>query len=306
MKLTVAQKGVFLIVLSAVGFSFLPIITRAIYAITPDFKPTDIGFWRFLFACITIWAIIFMREKRASFMPLAAPVRTSLLLGGLYSFSAISAFFGLQLISASLFIVLFYTYPAMVALMSLFMGVRLQLMAWVALGMTLIGVVLTVPDFSQLQADDLTGVVTAFLNAFSVALYFVLSSRLLQGQRDMPRSTAGIMTATLGFIVLMTPIVGGVSLPTTPSVLALLLALAFVSTVIPIFGMTAGIQLIGAPQASIISSIEPALAIVLAMVLLGEQVTPLQWVGAAFIVCAVVLLQLRPNRVPATPQPQPS
>lgn len=303
--LTPARKGVLLIVSSAVGFAFLPIITRSIYALTPDFKPTDIGFWRFFFACLTIWSLIFLRERRVSLRPLTVPLATSALLGGIYAFSAVSAFFGLQRINASLFIVLFYTYPAMVALLSLVMGKRLRLTAWVALSMTLFGIMLTVPDLSQLQADDLVGVITAFLNAFSVALYFVLSSRLLRGSRDLARSTASIMSVTLLVIVASAPLVGGVSVPPNSGTWLLLLALAFVATVIPIFSMTAGIQLIGAPQASIISAIEPALAVLLATLILGESVMPTQWLGTAFIVSAVILLQLNPRRS-LKPQPHPT
>jgi drug/metabolite transporter (DMT)-like permease len=60
--------------------------------------------------------------------------------------------------------------------------------------------------------------------------------------------------------------------------------------------MNMGIQLIGEAQASIISSAEPVMSMLLAVLLLGESVIPIQWLGAGLIVTAVMMLQLRPAR----------
>jgi drug/metabolite transporter (DMT)-like permease len=63
--------------------------------------------------------------------------------------------------------------------------------------------------------------------------------------------------------------------------------------------LNAGIQRIGAAQSAIVSSIEPATTMLVALVLLGEPIFPLQWVGAAFIIAAVILLQVRPTPKPS-------
>ena len=62
--------------------------------------------------------------------------------------------------------------------------------------------------------------------------------------------------------------------------------------------MDQGIQKIGASQASLISTAEPVMSMVVAMILLGEIILPIQWLGAVFIIAGVILLQVRPQAKP--------
>ena len=63
-------------------------------------------------------------------------------------------------------------------------------------------------------------------------------------------------------------------------------------TVMPMTLINAGIQRIGAPMAAIVSAIEPGIAALLAMFLLGEVVLPTQWLGLFCVTAAVILVQL--------------
>ena len=55
-------------------------------------------------------------------------------IGTLLAFAALAAFFGLERLPSGTFSVLFYSYPAMVALLASLLGERLSLVAWIALG----------------------------------------------------------------------------------------------------------------------------------------------------------------------------
>jgi len=288
------QRGIAYIALSALGFAFLPTITRSLY-VTSTFQPTDVGFWRFLLANAVIWAIVALRLRQAAArLPFAGWKVAAL--GVLYALSALAAFFGLQLISASLYVVLFYTYPAMVAIISLMLGVRLSVWAWMAVGMTIIGCVLTIPDFSFLQqGGNLVGVLTALFNALSVAIYYLVSSRWMRQAGDTLHATAWMMLSTFA-VICIAVIPNGLRLPDSVATLALVVLLSTVSTVVPIFAINAGLRLIPPTQGSIISSIEPVMAMLIALVLLGEVIRPLQWVGAALIVAAVILLETSPKQ----------
>jgi drug/metabolite transporter (DMT)-like permease len=110
----------------------------------------------------------------------------------------------LERIPVSTFIVLFYTFPAIVALLSAVMGERLPVLGWVALGLTLVGIALTAPDFSVgLSGNNIAGgVILSLINAFVVAVYFLISSALLRGHTDMARASAWSVTgAFLIFVV---------------------------------------------------------------------------------------------------------
>lgn len=286
------QKGVLLILISATGFAFFPTITRSIYRLS-ELQPTDIGVWRFVFACAILWLIQFIRAPRESKRPPISP-RNLMILGTLYAFSALSAFIGLQRINGSLYIVLFYTYPAMVALMSLAMGKPLSKYGWLALALTLIGILFTIPDFSLLQGGNLEGVLLALANAVFVAIYMILSTRFMKGVSNMVNATVWMMSATLLVILCAIPFFG-LRAPSNVETWLALILLAVISTVIPIFCLNSGLQYVGAAQASILSSVEPALAIFLVVVVLGEVVVPLQIMGAALIISAVIVLELSPK-----------
>jgi drug/metabolite transporter (DMT)-like permease len=285
-------KGVLMMVASSAGFAFLPTITRHIYSVSPHFQPTDIAFWRFTFASGLMWLIFLLSQPKTPKSP-PIPFWQTVVLGFLYAISAMAAFLGLQYLNASLFVVLFYTYPAMVAVISLLMGVRLSLWAWLALGLTLVGIVFTVPNLSQLTADSTFGIAVALMNALFVALYFIASSRYLKASSNMMRNTAWTMGMTWAVIALFVPFFG-LHIPNLPTLLSLIV-LALVSTIMPIFFINVAIQLIGAPRASIIGSLEPAIAMPIAILVLGEVVLPLQWVGALLIVLAVILLEGTPK-----------
>ena len=69
--------------------------------------------------------------------------------------------------------------------------------------------------------------------------------------------------------------------------------IASVSTVLPIVLFMAGLARVGPSTASIASTIEPPFTVALAWIVFGETLGPLQLVGGALVLSAVVLLQLR-------------
>lgn len=276
------------ILLSAGGYSFLPIFTKALLASGLD--PIDLAAWRYLVAVPIFWLIALRRPAAPIDRPI--PRIPVMLLGGLLALAAIAAFFGLQRVNAGTFVVLFYTYPTMVALISLFMGERLSITGYLALALTLIGIVLSTPGFeSGFSGNALPGLAIALVNALIVAIYFLWSSRLLRGLPSL-RSGAWVVTGTLISLLILAPL-GGISVPSSPDAWLNLVLLAVISTVVPVFSLNAGIQKLGAAKASIVSSFEPILTSILAMIFLHENMFFIQWIGAACIVASVVILQLR-------------
>lgn len=293
------QKGVLLFLTSASGFAFLPTITRLIYSSAADsgvtFLPTDIAFWRFVIATLVMGVLAFVKVRRALVQP-SIPLRQLAVLGGLYTLSALAAFFGLQYIGASLYIVLFYTYPAMLALISVAMGVRLSGWQWLAVGMALLGVVFTIPDFSFITTGgNLLGMLIALGNALCVALYFILSGRWVTRAIDSIYHTAWMMLATLFFITLTVPFYG-LHLPTSLPLIGFMLTMSILCTVVPILAMNTGLNYVSPTQASIVSSVEPVIAIFIAVLFLGEVVAATQWLGVGLILSAVLVLELSPKR----------
>ncbi|MCC6804494.1 MAG: DMT family transporter [Anaerolineae bacterium] len=293
------RDGFLLITLSVIGYSCLPVFTKNLYAL--GVAPLDIGFWRFFLTVPIFWAIVVARGRRvfaANAKPL--PRLRVMAMGTLLGFAALAAFFGLERLPAGTFSVLFYSYPALVALIEAALGERLSSQAWLALGLTLAGVALTAPDFSAgFSGDNLPGILLALADALVVAVYMTASSRLLRGSSDIARGSAWAVTGALVVIAVLA-LGRGLALPQGAAWVQLA-ALALVSTVLPVFGLNAGIQKLGATRAAIIATFEPVLTAVLAMIFLGEVMQPMQWVGGALIIASVILLQAR--RRPAKAEP---
>jgi drug/metabolite transporter (DMT)-like permease len=158
----------------------------------------------------------------------------------------------------------------------------------------LLGIILTVPDLHEglRQGGNLQGVLLALLNALVVALYFLLSSHILKGHSDMPRAAAWSITGTFIPLLIMAPF-RTITVPADATTWFWLLALATISTVLPIVTLNAGIQKLGAVKAAILSTIEPVFSLILSFLLLGERLLPIQMLGSVLILISVVLLQLR-------------
>jgi drug/metabolite transporter (DMT)-like permease len=288
------RDGVLYILLSVTGYSVLPVLVKQIQA--TGLASLDIATWRFIFAAPLFWLFVFASQRLSS--PVEAkthrplPRVKLLLLGALLAVAALTAFFGLESLSAGTFVILFYTYPAMVALLSLFLGERLPAQGWAALGLTLVGTVLTVPDFGAgFGGASGQGVVLAILNALIVAVYFILNSRVLRGHTALAQASAWAITGSCAVFVVLA-LFRQVAVPSQPTTWVYLLVLASFSTVMPVFALTNGLQKLGASRAAILSTIEPLMTMAFAALFLAERMQAVQLVGGALIVFSVLLLQL--------------
>ncbi len=297
--------GLAFVLISVLGYSFLPVFTR--HLLNDGVTPIDIAVWRFILATPLFWLLTSL-HRTAGFAP-RLPSWRLMAMGLFLAGAALTAFFGLQRLPAGTYVVIFYTYPAMVAIISLFLGERLSGWGWFALALTLFGVALTAPDFSEgLSGDNLPGVLLALLNAALVAFYFVFSSRLLRGQTNLIRASAYAGTGAL-LALLVVGFAVGIALPPTPGAWVNLLLLASVSTVMPIFALFNGLQRLGAARAAVFGTIEPLLTSVLALIFLGEMMAAVQWLGGIVIVASVIILQTRGIPSPAraaTPSTAPA
>ncbi len=291
------RDGLLLILISAAGYSFFAIFTKFIYD-NSTFNPLDIVVWRFVLAVPITWlAMGWMRRGQSVAKTGYMPRGRLLGMGFLFGFVAMIAFFGVERVPVSLYTVLIYTYPALVAIGAILFGERLSGRAWLALGLTLVGVVLTVPNlFQGFSGVDPIGVLLVLANAATYAVYILLSNRTVKGVTDLSTASAWSISGSLIFaaiVVVVRALQGGsTSIPPNLSVWAGFLGLVIISTVIPIFAFYAGMHRLGAPRAAIVSMIEPVLTLVWAVIIRYENLQWVQLVGAVFILASVVLLQL--------------
>lgn len=195
-------------------------------------------------------------------------------------------FSSLRQASAGLTALLLYLYPALVTLASAALGrQRLTPLKTAAVATSLTGIVLTV-------ADGLAGTPAGI--AFGAGAAVIYTGYILVGER-VTRRTGAIPAATV--IMLAAAAVYGGALvwegarwPSDAAGWGAVTAIALFSTVVAMVGFFAGMERLGAADAATLSTLEPVVTLVLAAVLLGESMGPLQLAGAAMVLGAVVTL----------------
>lgn len=287
------RSGVPFIMVGSLGYALLPVWVRGLEP--SGLAPLDLTFWRYLIAAPALWLLLTLLAVPAPTRPLPYP--GLLLLGLILAGSALAAFIGLRLMPVPTYALLIYSYPAQVALLNYLRGERMSRRDVLALLMTSTGILLTLYGVEGgFAAIGGTGALVAFLNAFLIALYFLVNHQVMRAHRSVERASAWAMTGAL-LVILPVSLLTGVTLPPDARSWGLLTGLALSSTVMPVFMYTVGIKRLGASRAAILSTSEPVLTALLAFLLLGELIQPLQLPGGALILMSIVLLRA-PNRLP--------
>jgi len=295
------NRGAALVVLAAICFATLGPASR--YAFAAGVDPLTLVTWRATIGLLFVIGAGFVLGRRGQLVarPLSEIPRrhqalnvVAGLAGGLLNLMVLIA---ITRISITLALLVFYTYPAMVALVStVFFKERLDATRWAALVVSLVGLVLVIIGAGSVGAFDLLGVGLAFVGALCQVAYALLARH---GFPSIPGPQVGAITFGVGtaFYLVIGVAVGnlaalGAPLDSSAALLPIVWA-GVIGAGIPTMAWIVGIRALGAPRAAIISTLEPVVGIILAALLLGERPTPLQVVGGALIVGAAIVVQRR-------------
>jgi uncharacterized membrane protein len=158
--------GTLLALASAGGYAFFSIFAKLAYR--AGVAVFDVLTWRFILAAAIIWLAFPLWRKRARLHQITRQdALTLLLMGVLFAFAAWVAFVALARVPATTYTMLFYTYPAMVALISLALGERLPLTSWLAIGLGLIGCALAAG--ARIEVGSFWDISLPLINAATIA-----------------------------------------------------------------------------------------------------------------------------------------
>ena len=288
------REGLFWILLASSADALIPALAKTLYQ-TSSLSPMDMTIWRFIFAVPLIWILVFLRHRTHTYRPSQkVPVRKELFLGAIYCGVALTAFLAWERLPVSASVLLYYyTCPTMVVVLSFLMNEKVSLKDLLALLIVLLGVVLSVSDFTLTGADDIVGIGLAVASGVFAAIYYLAEKRLLKDVEDVSGASAYMLTGTLIVLLLLAPF-SGLQLPQDPPALLGLFGIGAL-TVLTMFGINLCIQKVGASQAAMLSATDLVMIMIVSVVLLSETVFPIQWLGAALIVTGVVILELHPR-----------
>lgn len=298
--------GAGLIVLAAVCFATLGPLTR--FAEEAGVTSLTLVTWRAgLGAAVMVgfigarWATGIARPVRLGSIPardrrfmLAAIVANATL--------NLSVFIAFTRISIALALLVFYLYPAIVAVVSVvWFGERLDRLRWLALGVSLAGLVLVLAGAGGVGEVDVLGVALAFFGGLA-QVFFVLAARHGFAHIPGPQAAALTMSGACTLYLLGSAAIGNLGPLAAPvsSTAALwpVLVAGVIGAGVPTVAYITGIRMLGPSRAAILATLEPVVGVGLAAWLLAEMPTVVQLLGGLLILVAAVLLQLGSRTTP--------
>ncbi len=298
-----ALWGPLLVVIAATGFSFKAIFIKVLYAEFPVDPETFLAL-RMLFALPFFLVMAALSRDRARQLERRDWIML-IAMGFIgYYLSSYLDFLGLQYISAGLERLILFLQPTMVVLLSaLFFKTAIRRHHAISLALSYTGIALVFASNIMLAPDPhaiLLGGGLVFLSALAYALYMIGSGRIIP-RVGAARFTGYASTAACGFAIGQFFVLRGVDALAQPAkVYWLCVAMALISTVMPIWLMAEGIKRIGANQTAMIAAIGPVQTIFFGWLILHEAITFVQIVGAALVLAGVLLVSLKATAAPGT------
>ena len=275
---------------------------------------TPIGFatWRALFGAILLAVVVAAMRRRGR--PIIKPRQLPRRAVGALAIAAASGivlnlaiFIAFGRITVALALLGFYTYPALVAVVAIVIERRRpERLELVALGLALAGMTLVVlgqlDPTSGLVVDAL-GLGLALLASVAQTVY-ITSSR---GYAVIPTEQAATILLWIAVLayVLIAGATGSLDAIGEPlrnaAVWPYLVFAGLLGAGLPSVLFLAAIRLIGPVRTGILAMLEPVTGTVLAALILGETIGPIQLLGGVLVIVAGVLLQRAPSPAGAPP-----
>jgi drug/metabolite transporter (DMT)-like permease len=273
--------GILLVAISAASFGTLAIFGRFAYADGID-TPTLL-FMRFILSTLLMGGLLAMRRES---LPHGQTLAWLIGMGAIgyvgQSFAYLSA---IKYASAGLVALLLYLYPTFVAILSVFfLKGKLTGLKILALCLATLGAALT----ANPQGGEWKGIVLALSAALIYAVYIIVGAGVMQKVSAVQSST--VIFASAGVVYGAMTAINGPRWPATNAGWAAIGAMTLIATVIPVAAFLAGLKRIGPTDASMLSTIEPIVTVLLAALIFGEKLQPITLLGGGLILAAVLLV----------------
>ncbi len=281
------------------------IITGITYGLNPLFaKPLmnagasteAILLFRYGIAVILLGAYLLLKKENFRITLKQAGVLLSL--GLLYTASSTFLFEAYKYIASGLATTLVFLFPAMVAIIMVFLKVVPSWPVWLSIAATFAGVMIMTGGAGTEKVNPL-GVWFSIASAFVYALFIVIinKSKVISSIPNSLLTFYALLTGTFFFIGrclfsgadLMAGIDGGMAWCN-------LIGLAVLPTIVSTASLAVATRNIGATKASVLGVFEPITAILVGTVVFGEALTPNIIAGILISIVAVTFMIMLTKR----------
>ncbi|MEG6584896.1 DMT family transporter [Dendrosporobacter sp. 1207_IL3150] len=285
------HAGTLMVLASATGFATLAIFIKLAY--DAGANTVTILAIRFSLAALILWPILRIKNISAN---IGLKTIIQLCLMGALGYGTMSTFFALSIehLPVSLAAMLLYTYPALVTILSFAVGD--EKITWhkcIALAICFLGLFLIL-GVSFTSVDPL-GIVYSLSASLVYSCYIVIGNRVLKNVNPLAATTYVCSSAALVFLIVGL-VKGSLILSLTPIGWLSMAGIAILGTIVGILFFFAGLNKIGAANASIVSTTEPLITVLLSIAFLNDSISLIQGIGGLLIIAGVLILQLWNNQ----------
>ena len=296
-----SSRGVIAVMFAATAFATSGTVIKHL---TLDYglPPLTVAGIRLVMAVVGLLAIVILSGDRSRLRVRREDIPFFLLFGLVCITICMACWvYAVSLLDVGVATVLNYTSPAWTALMAWpLLGERIDRQKIAAMALTGAGIALIARLFdANFLSLNATGVLLALATAPLWGLYGILGRRLLRRYNSWTILLYTFAAGTLFALPLLSP-QGLRQVAAQPSALLWMAFLALVPSIAGYGLFTVGLRYLNATVASILATVEPLIAVLLAWVFLGETLTGPQFIGAALVIAGVIALQFEQRQA----QPQ--
>jgi drug/metabolite transporter (DMT)-like permease len=274
--------GILYVAVSAFAFGTMAIFARLAYEAGAN--PMTCLFLRFAIAGLVMAAAMLLKGIP---IPKGRNLLLLILMGTIgYVGQSFCFFTSLTLASAGLVAILLYLYPAFVTVLSsLILKTRPSKVKIAALCTSLLGTFIILGGGGEGKP---LGIVLALIGPLIYSGYIITGSKVVSKVGAFPSSAVIILSAAAFYSGVV--FFQGPSFPQTWAGWVSAVAIALICTVVAIVTFLEGLKRLDPATASIVSTFEPVVTVVLAVLVLGEEITLTKVSGGALILFSLILL----------------
>ena len=288
--------------MACLGFSIVPALAKSSY----DRGANALGVMtvRFTVAALLLLVARFIFGRKETWPD--AKRTLALLVIGAVGVTAVSLtyFIAIDEIDTSLAIVLWYVYPVFVVGVSwAILHKKPRRNVFIALPFTLAGIAITA---GQLSGGSGSAITLVMVSSFLFSFYIIGLDKASRGNGLITNVALLSVGTAIGYwFVCLVPITPLEPIfPDDSRTWTMIVVLAIFGTTAPFLFSVAGLTRLEASTYSVITTIEPILGIIVAVIFLGEEMSAARLLGAALVIGALIGFSVSESRAPATPAHQ--
>lgn len=280
--------GILQVLLSGICFGFLGYFGKMAFA--RGFQPGELLALRYSMAAVIVFLFLAFKNPQE----IRIGKREALISWGLgvFGYAVFSSFFFFSLtgLTASLSVLLLYTYPIMVSLLAaVFLKEKLNFRKALALVLVTLGMFLLVSG--GWKSDGIFYIVSGLASAFFYSIYILLSRKYLKdisafGSSLYVQLGAGMALCLLNFHDFARP------WTLVSNHFYFVFMMSFICSFLAMSLFLAGLQKLTSAETSILSTAEPISGILIASLFLGESLNSTQILSSIIILVGLVLTSL--------------